>query len=722
MKNIILILAFLLGIELLNSQTNPAITNWLINTTNIKGRHYVKGNSTPIQDNILANVQKVQYSATSVYVSTHGIPAYITGPFQDGNPSLATDQNAIFKIPLNPVKNTGTPTNTTGGNIGIFINGVALFDYRDGVSWQNSSNSLKGGPLMGVGDGVWNRDAIVGERIGFDCSKAHPAMGNYHHHQNPSAFSLDLKKISSVCDLYAADGLYAIDSTKHSPLIGYAYDGFPIYGAYAFKNIDGTGGITRMKSSFTLRSITVRNQYYTGQTVTAGPPVNATYPIGYFREDYQYNTTSPATPDYLDDHNGRFCITPEYPNGIYCYFATVDENWNSAYPYVVGPTFYGVKTAAKVTSIGETVTTYTAKTNTLAVSTNSISATANQSTNKNFDITSNTKWTAKSDNSWVVLSIDSGTGNAKIYLTISANNDPTVRTATITISANGVTSQIVTLNQEGIGMSMKVSSNTLSIGAANNSEASFVITTNTTWYVSNNQQWLSYYNKVTGNGSATVTIVANANNSITPRIDTIFVTGLGVPPLKVIVTQDGSGPTLSVSASNLKISAKANSTKTFDISSNSKWNISLDQNWLSANNNSGNGNATISLTAQENSSTVTRNCNVIVSVIGLSSKTITITQDASLPSDVETENKNSLSISLFPNPSNDLIAIQSNNIIDENVVIELFDASGKFIKRADLFQGSTITYFDTKTLYSGEYIIKLTKGSEIISKRVILSK
>jgi hypothetical protein len=184
-------------------------------------------------------------------------------------------------------------------------------------------------------------------------------MGNYHHHQNPSAYNLDLNVISTVCNLYAADGLYAIDSTQHSPLIGFAYDGFPIYGAYAYKNVDGTGGITRMKSSFTVRNITVRNTLYTGTSVTAGPAVSATYPLGYFREDYQYNATSAATPDYLDIHNGRFCVTPEYPNGIYCYFATVDQNWNSAYPYVVGPTFYGVKTAQKVTSITESVSTYT---------------------------------------------------------------------------------------------------------------------------------------------------------------------------------------------------------------------------------------------------------------------------------------------------------------------------------------------------------------------------
>lgn len=339
------------------AQVNPAITSWLQNTT-VKGRHYVSGNSTPINDAALtANVQTVQYSANYVYATTQGIPTYVTGPFLDGNPSLATNQNAIFKFPLAPVQNTTTPVATSGGNIGVFINGVAMFDYRDGVSWKNSTGAYAGGPLGGSGDGVWNRDAIPAEKAGFDCSKGHPAMGNYHHHQSPSAFDLDLTVISTICNLYDADGLYAIDSTVHSPLIGFAYDGFPVYGAYAYKNTNGTGGIVRMKSSFSLRNITVRNTLYTGASVTAGPNVSVTYPLGTFKEDYQFNT--PTTSDYLDIHNGRFCVTPEYPNGIYCYFATVDANWNSAYPYLVGPTYYGTKVAAKVTSITETVSTYT---------------------------------------------------------------------------------------------------------------------------------------------------------------------------------------------------------------------------------------------------------------------------------------------------------------------------------------------------------------------------
>lgn len=356
-KRYLLFILLLQGLSVFSQA--PVITSWLINTNGKKASHYVNGNSTAIADADSANVQTVRYSANWVYVRTKGLPSYTTGPFLDGNPSLATNQNAIFKISRNPVQNTGTPVNTTAGNIGIFINGVALFDYRDGVSWKNSTNSLAGGPLGGTGDGVWNRDAVVAEKAGFDCSKGHPAMGNYHHHQNPSAFKMDQQVISTICNLYNADGLYVMDSTRHSPLIGYAYDGFPIYGAYGYYNTNGTGGISRMKSKWKLRNITVRMTNYNGVPVTAGPPVSTTYPLGYFREDYGPDGSA-TTPDYLDEHNGRFCITPEYPAGIYAYFCTVDNNQNSAYPYGVGPTFYGTKTGLKVTSITETVTTYTA--------------------------------------------------------------------------------------------------------------------------------------------------------------------------------------------------------------------------------------------------------------------------------------------------------------------------------------------------------------------------
>ncbi|MFN6092344.1 MAG: YHYH protein, partial [Bacteroidota bacterium] len=179
MKKLILIVTFSFIASMALAQ-GPEITSWLLNTNGAMGQHYVNGNSTPIQDADSVNVKTVLYSTNWVYVRANGVPSYITGPFLDGNPSFTTSQNAIFKISRNPVQNTGTPTATNGGNIGIFVNGVALFDYRDGVAWNATSNSLCGGPGNppcpgGMGASMdWNRDAIRAERAGFDCAKGHP--------------------------------------------------------------------------------------------------------------------------------------------------------------------------------------------------------------------------------------------------------------------------------------------------------------------------------------------------------------------------------------------------------------------------------------------------------------------------------------------------------------------------------------------------------------------
>jgi hypothetical protein len=114
--------------------------------------------------------------------------------------------------------------------------------------------------------------------------------------------------------------------------------------------------LERIKSGYQLRDITERTHWADGTDVDDGPDVNGTYFLGYFREDYEF--ISHSEEYYLDEHNGRFCVTPEYPAGTYAYFATVDENWNSAYPYAVGPSFYGNFENRIVTSITEETTLY----------------------------------------------------------------------------------------------------------------------------------------------------------------------------------------------------------------------------------------------------------------------------------------------------------------------------------------------------------------------------
>ncbi|MEL7162882.1 MAG: YHYH protein, partial [Bacteroidota bacterium] len=75
-----------------------------------------------------------------------------------------------------------------------------------------------------------------------------------------------------------------------------------------------------------------------------------------FREDYAFIASD--QPDYLDEHNGRFCVTPEYPDGTYAYFATVNEDWTSAYPYAVGPTFAGLADNRSVDAVNEATTVF----------------------------------------------------------------------------------------------------------------------------------------------------------------------------------------------------------------------------------------------------------------------------------------------------------------------------------------------------------------------------
>ena len=100
----------------------------------------------------------------------------------------------------------------------------------------------------------------------------------------------------------------------HSPIVGWAYDGAPIYGPYGFSTPTG-GPIRRLVSSYTLNHKDNRSSL-------------SDFALGSFIEDYDYT----ADGD-LDKYNGRFCKTPEYPNGVYAYFCTIEEQDGSENPF-----------------------------------------------------------------------------------------------------------------------------------------------------------------------------------------------------------------------------------------------------------------------------------------------------------------------------------------------------------------------------------------------------
>ncbi|NDB55154.1 YHYH protein, partial [archaeon] len=116
----------------------------------------------------------------------------------------------------------------------------------------------------------------------------------------------------------------------HSPIIGWAYDGNPVYGPYGYKDKEG-GAIVRLNSGYELKLKSYR-------------PSTSIFPPGYFVEDYSFTNNGD-----LDEHNGRYCKTPEFPNGVYAYFSTfnnIKEATGSLngylrpiFPYVIGDTF-----------------------------------------------------------------------------------------------------------------------------------------------------------------------------------------------------------------------------------------------------------------------------------------------------------------------------------------------------------------------------------------------
>ena len=84
---------------------------------------------------------------------------------------------------------------------------------------------------------------------------------------------------------------------SHSPIIGWAYDGNPIYGPFGYQKADNVqSGVTRLETGYELKT----------NSVVDRPP---TFEPGFFKEDYLYTNSGD-----LDVHNGRFCKTPEFPN------------------------------------------------------------------------------------------------------------------------------------------------------------------------------------------------------------------------------------------------------------------------------------------------------------------------------------------------------------------------------------------------------------------------
>lgn len=212
------------------------------------------------------------------FVEGDGLPNHATGEFPNsGNPNTISAQDVNYTIPRNPVK-LSTPTNSP--TAGVTIGGVKM---EPGTAERDE--------LTG-----WAIEAFQSLLdLGLDAQNAHvQPTGAYHYHGIP-------------------DVLAGNDDEAHSPLIGFASDGFPIYARYGYEDpSEPESAIVEFDSSYLLK---------------VGPR-GANEPSGNYDGTYTNDFEFIQNSGDLDECNGRFTVTPEYPDGTYAYFMT------ESFPYI----------------------------------------------------------------------------------------------------------------------------------------------------------------------------------------------------------------------------------------------------------------------------------------------------------------------------------------------------------------------------------------------------
>lgn len=214
-------------------------------------------------------------------IRSNGIANHTTGHFPNrNNPNAITEKDYFFRVPLKP-QAAAKPTATGTAWFGVAVNGVP-FEPGTQEFWRDDRRS------------GWCYEAIGGEsNLGIDQSHAHvQPNGAYHYHGLPTG----------LVEKLGGDG-------QRMLLVGWAADGFPIYTGYGDSEATNAASpLRKLKSSYRLK-VGWRPQ------TTNGP---AGRYDGNFTQDFEY---VPGAGD-LDECNGHFGVTPEFPQGIYHYHIT----------------------------------------------------------------------------------------------------------------------------------------------------------------------------------------------------------------------------------------------------------------------------------------------------------------------------------------------------------------------------------------------------------------
>jgi len=296
------------GLYVVSLMVNDANANSETDSVNLVVSEVVQGSTSGVlcdySYDAYNDSDSVQLNSTVTWACTeeereitaNGIPDHAVGTFpNNNNPNTITEQTVAENFSLEPVA-TAVATSLGGpaGPTGYVLNGVKI-DANTAGSCDDSGDNCS---LVG-NTGNWHIEALGHNSFNFgtDDNNAHVQPGGvYHYHGMPEGF-------------VTKQG----GSSTTMTIIGWAADGFPIYARYGYS-------IASDKTS-TLKSMTGSYQLVTD--INGSRPSTDTYPLGTFGEDWEYVAGSGD----LDECNGRVGVTPEFPAGIYHYYAT------DSYPY-----------------------------------------------------------------------------------------------------------------------------------------------------------------------------------------------------------------------------------------------------------------------------------------------------------------------------------------------------------------------------------------------------
>ncbi|MEE2616906.1 MAG: YHYH protein [Bacteroidota bacterium] len=236
----------------------------------------------------------------------NGIPNHEVGTFPNNdNPNTISAQNVNESFTLCPiiVSESGVEVGGPASAIAYALNSVKFDPATAGRCNDEGECSLA------QGQGSWNIEALGHDTFDFgdDMNHAHvQPNGAYHYHGIPELL------------------MEFLGDNQGMTIVGWASDGFPVYARYGYSNPDdSTSQVVALQSSYRLKSQPDTNRPSILTALIGGPGQgttnpNISIPMGAFTQDYEYV----AGLGDMDQCNGRFGVTPEFPDGIYYYVVT----------------------------------------------------------------------------------------------------------------------------------------------------------------------------------------------------------------------------------------------------------------------------------------------------------------------------------------------------------------------------------------------------------------